>query len=304
MQLFQNSNGKLEEIKEVKFSSEREMQHLCEENVEMIFGCEFVSSEFTVGQFRIDTLAFDKERNSFVIIEYKNGKSGSVVDQGYSYLSTMLNNKADFVLEYLEKTEQPIKRDDIDWSQSRIIFVAPIFTAHQKNSVNFKDLPFELVEVRKFNNGNIAFDSIKASKTAASIKTVSSNNEEVKKVNEEVKTYTEEEHLNGASDLAKELYTELKKVVQDSNEFEVKALKKNLEFTYKDKNTLSVIIQKNALKLYINAKAGEIEDPKGITEDHSQRGHYGTGDYCIKVEDTSEYEYIANYLLPQCINKA
>ena len=43
--------------------------------------------------------------NSFVIIEYKKGSSYSVVDQGYTYLSTMLNNKSDFVLEYNESTE-------------------------------------------------------------------------------------------------------------------------------------------------------------------------------------------------------
>ena len=29
------------------------------------------SSEFKIGEFRIDTLCFDKENNSFIIIEYK-----------------------------------------------------------------------------------------------------------------------------------------------------------------------------------------------------------------------------------------
>ena len=61
-----------------------------------------MKSEFTLHNFRIDTLAFDEESKSFVIIEYKKDKSFSVVDQGYAYLSLMLNNKADFILEYNE----------------------------------------------------------------------------------------------------------------------------------------------------------------------------------------------------------
>ena len=36
----------------------------------------------------------------------KNSKSSSVIDQGYSYLSTMLNNKSDFILEYIENADK------------------------------------------------------------------------------------------------------------------------------------------------------------------------------------------------------
>lgn len=71
-----------------------------------------------MGDFRIDTLAFDESSNSFVIIEYKKGNSYSVVDQGYSYLSTMVNNKAEFILEYNEKTNDVLKRNDVDWTSS------------------------------------------------------------------------------------------------------------------------------------------------------------------------------------------
>ena len=61
---------------------------------------EFVKSELTIQNFRLDTLCFNKMSNSFVIIEYKKGTNYSVIDQGYTYLSTLLNNKSDFILEY------------------------------------------------------------------------------------------------------------------------------------------------------------------------------------------------------------
>ena len=77
---------------------------------------------------RIDTLAYNSESNAFVIIEDKKDRNFSVVDQGMAYLNLMLNNKADFILEYNDKHVQPLKRGEVDWSQSRIIFIAPEFT--------------------------------------------------------------------------------------------------------------------------------------------------------------------------------
>jgi len=144
MALFKINKNKVERIKEKSIDLERDLQKITENNLEEIFGLKFVSSEMRLNNFRIDTLAFNPEQKSFVIIEYKKDRSFSVVDQGYSYLSLMLNNKADFVLEYNEKTMSSLRRDDIDWNQSRVIFIANSFTVYQQNAINFKDLPFEL----------------------------------------------------------------------------------------------------------------------------------------------------------------
>ena len=127
MPLFKQDNNKLLIIKEKSIDLEKTVQKLTENNLENIFSLEFVSTEFSLHNFRIDTLAFDKENNSFVIIEYKRDRSFSIIDQGYAYLALMLNNKADFILEYNEKTKNNLKRDDVDWSQSKVIFVANSF---------------------------------------------------------------------------------------------------------------------------------------------------------------------------------
>jgi len=111
MQLFKNENGELLPIERDAFKLEKDIQSLVEANMDTIFGLEFVSSEFSITEFRLDSLAYDEQNNSFVIIEYKKGSSYSVVDQGYSYLSTMLNNKADFILEYNEKTGKTLRSE-------------------------------------------------------------------------------------------------------------------------------------------------------------------------------------------------
>lgn len=144
MPYFKIHDNKLKPIKEVQFKLEKDIQKLTEANIEEIFGYELISSEFTIDNFRLDTVAFNKETKSFIIIEYKNNKNYSVVDQGYAYLSKMFNNKADFVLEYNEKHKEPLRKSDIDWSQSKVLFISPFFTTYQKEAINNRGLPIEL----------------------------------------------------------------------------------------------------------------------------------------------------------------
>jgi len=152
MDLYKLNNSKLEQLEPEPFKLERDIQTLIEDNCREIFNLKFVKTEFTIQKYRIDSLCFDEESNSFVIIEYKKTHSYSVIDQGFSYLSTMLNNKADFVLEFNESTGDKLKRDEVDWSQSRVIFVSPSFNSYQKDSVNFRDMPFELWEIKQYQN--------------------------------------------------------------------------------------------------------------------------------------------------------
>ena len=207
MQLFQNKDNQLNLLEKVSFKIEKNIQDLVETNIETIFDYQFVSSELTVGEFRIDTLAYDKQSNSFVIIEYKKGHSYSVVDQGYSYLSIMLNNKAEFILEYNEKNIQTLKRTDVDWSSSKVVFIAPSFNAYQKNSINFKDVPFELWEIKQFEKGLIAFEQYIAS-SSESIQKVSkeSKSSVISKVSSEIQSMTEEDHINILNDSIKPIW--------------------------------------------------------------------------------------------------
>lgn len=97
-----NTKGKLKVVKEKPFKLEKEIQSLFEDNLATIIGLQLVKSEFTIKSKRINTLAYDVQSKAFVIIEYKRSKNISVVDQGFTYLSLMLENKADFIVEYNE----------------------------------------------------------------------------------------------------------------------------------------------------------------------------------------------------------
>ena len=124
-----NNKSNLQEVEQLSFKLEKNIQDLVEKNTESVFNLKFIQSELSVDKYRIDTLCFDEENNSFVIVEYKKGSSYSVIDQGYTYLQLLLNNKSDFLLVLSQYFNKVLKMEDIDWSQSRIIFVSPSFNS-------------------------------------------------------------------------------------------------------------------------------------------------------------------------------
>lgn len=292
---------KLEYIKEKPFRLEKEIQELTENNLKTIFGLEFVKSEFALNNFRIDTLAFDKEANAFVIIEYKRDKNFSVIDQGYAYLSLMLNNKADFILEFNENLDKTLKRTDVDWSQSRVLFVSPAFTNYQREAINFKDLPIELWEVKRFENTTVSYEQIQKAGAQESIKTISKSDKTIDNVAKEIKVYSEQEHLENASDEIKELYEKFKTAIQNLDNLEIKPKKKYIAFVA-GRNVIDILPQKKALKMWINMSKGELDDTKGITRDVSTTGHWGNGDYEIQIRDDENLEYILS-LVKQSIKR-
>jgi predicted transport protein len=231
-------------------------------------------------------------RTSLVIIEYKIDQSFSVSDQGYAYLGLLLNNKAEFVLEYNECKDQSLKRDDADWSQSKVIFVSPQFTKYQKQAINFRDLPIELWEISKFANGTLLFNQLKSPEMSESITKISPRSEIVQKVSREIKVYAEEDHLSGLPNETLELYQALKeRVLALGDNIEVRPRKLYIGFVA-GSNFVDVRPQKNQLKLWINLQKGALDDPKNVARDVSTIGHWGNGDYEAIVKSIDDLYYL------------
>jgi len=302
MALYINQTGKLKEVKEKPFKLEKDIQNVFEANLPAIMGLELVKSEFTIKNKRIDTLAYDPQACAFIIIEYKRDKNISVVDQGFTYLSLMLENKADFIVEYNESLKRNLKREEVDWSQTRVAFVSPSFTENQIQATNFKDIAIELWEVKQYENDTLAISPIKKSTAAESIKPITQQTQTLKNVTAEIKVYTEQDHIDKASDLTAELYEKFKSAILNlANDIEVKPQKFYIAFK-KGKNVTDIAILKKSLKLFINTKAGQLDDPKKLAQDVSNIGHWGNGDYQIQVEDDKNLEYIMS-LIKQAIQQ-
>lgn len=301
MDLFEITRGNtLTIVKSKPFKLERDIQSIVENNLDILFNFQFIRSEFPVKNFRIDTLSFDKSKKSFVIIEYKKGKSYSVIDQGYSYLSLMLNNKSDFILEYNENSNSNLKRDDVDWSQSKIIFISPNFSTYQKESINFKDLPIELYEIKKYENNCLIINQIKG-ESSENISTVSKKSGIIKKVSREVKVYSEDDIVLFGDKEIQSLYYTLRSSILDLGDVKVVPLKKYIGFV-KEKNICSIFVQKKKIKLWINLKKGDLKDGQNLMRDVSHVGHHGIGDYECHISNEDDIEYIIS-LIKQSYNK-
>lgn len=300
MKSFTSKKGQLSQLKQQKFKLEKDIQRLFEENLTLLSGYIFIRSEFSIKNSRIDTLAFDPETQAFVIIEYKRQQNSSVVDQGISYLNLMLEYKADFIVEYNEKQKFPLKRNDVDWSQSKVIFVSPAFNDFQIQATNFKDLPIELWEVNRFDNDIITLNIINKLKSAPNIKAVSNEKREELSILKEIKVYQESDHLADKTDFIQELYESFRQAILNLDQnIEINVRKLYIAFK-KDRNIADIRIQQKNLKIWINLPYGELDDPKNLAKNVSNTGHWGNGDYEIAVESTQYLEYVMS-LIKQAI---
>lgn len=234
MALFKINNQKLEPISEKKIKLEKDIQKLTEQNLDVIFGYKLIASEVRIDNFRFDTLAWNPESNSFIIIEYKKERNFSIVDQGFSYLSLLVNKKEFFLVEYYENTKKNISRSDVDWSQSRVVFISPSFTPYQINSINFKNMAFDLYEVKLFDNNNIFYEQIKADGSSESIDLLMKD-AKVESITKEIINYT----VDG---LFKPNWEESKEIFDLLNE-KILSLDPN--------------IKQNPVKIYVGYKIGQ-----------------------------------------------
>ena len=97
----------------------------------------------------------------------------------------------------------------------------------------------------------------------------------------------------GKSDGTVELYETYKNAILNLGpDIDIKPQKMVIGFTCKGKVFADVLVLKSELKFWINLKVGKLDDPKLLARDVSNVGTWGSGDYEIRVSDTTNLEYI------------
>lgn len=283
--IIQNSN----KLKKIDFKDEKELQTYVEKNMQAILGYQFIATEFSIDNYRIDSLAYDKENKSFVIIEYKNIKNNSLVDQGYSYLALMLKRKEAFVLKYNNITKSNLEIKNIEWSQSRIVFIAPFFTERQIVATEFQGMPFDLIKAIKYEKDIVEFD--KLSKNPNLKENVAPKGEEMQQVRKEIKVYTEDYHLDKTTKELKELYQKLKEEILNLGDISIEYKKNYIAFKGST-NIVDAEIFRSKIQLFINMKPGTLKDPMNIARDMWKKGHHGNGDYGVEIKKEEDIENV------------
>ena len=288
MALYDINGDKLTPSK-IDFDRESKLQRLTENNLEELFDLQFVQTEFEYKQLRIDTLAFNTKTHSFVIIEYKNKLEYSVIDQGFSYLSLLLNNKYYFIKKYNEITGLNLDIEDFDFSKTKIMIIAPSFTKYQLKSTEFSDLPFELWKVRLYENGCVSYDKIK-NDSATSIREVVLDKKNIQ-INLESLNYTEDDLLRDKSLEINELYYSLKeRLLSEFDDLDMEIFKTLSSYKVNDNLICVVRFLSKSLSIWFFTK--NLDDSENRTKDLSETSTGGSGvHYQIDLSSEDDFDY-------------
>lgn len=282
-------------LKQSNFKLEKDIQSFVEKHIPDILGeeYEFVCTEFSVGNFRIDTLAFNKETKSFILIEDKKVENKSLVDQGLTYLKLLKDRRADFILKYNEIKKTNYNINGIDISQSKVIFFSPYYNKYQIYSSDYQNIPFDLYKITKYEDDIVDIEKIeKTSKEKF-------NNEIFKELTKEdkneIKVYTEEDHLARASEALKETYEALKDKILELGDIDIDVKKVYIAFKGR-RNIVDIEVMRKKLIIFINVKKDVLNDQMNILSDISNIGHHGNGDYSVDIYKQDDIDMIIPFI--------
>lgn len=302
MPIFEISKNKLLPVEQKNFSLEKELQSLIENNLDAVFNCRFVASEFSTGAQhagRIDSLALSEEDNP-VIIEYKKVESSELINQSLFYLHWIQDHKGDFEIVVQKTLGSNIK---VDWSDVRVICIAPNYKKYDLHAVQVMGANIELWKYRLFTNSSLYLEEVLHNKnTKVNVAQTSNKNpvmvEAGKKAAQVRATavYSVDEHFEGKTKEIQELMHSIGEFVIGLDSA-IEEVPKKFYIAYKSsQNIVCMEAKTKNIKLFVKLKPAEVIDAPKSFRDVSKIGHYGTGESEFTVSTIEGFEEIKKYI--------
>jgi predicted transport protein len=302
MPLFQIHRERLTPIGQSGFLHEKELQRLVERNIEVVFRCRFVASEFSTGSMhggRIDTLALSED-GSPVIIEYKKIESSDLITQSLYYLHWIKDHRGDFE-QAVQRAQAP--KAKVDWSDIRVICIAPGYKKFDLHAVEVMGANIELWTYRLFDNGSVYFEDVRQRSQAAISRTVKSGKNPVmveagrKAARSRLSgQYSFDQHLVGKPAHLRELAIALQEYMTGLPS--IQEAPKKLYIAYRTtQNVACVEIQRQKILVFLKLDPKKHRGPAGISRDVSNKGHFGTGDLEITIRNASDLEALKPFVM-------
>ncbi len=283
MPLFNKNGEVLNLVKQRNFDLEKELQNLIENNLEEIFSCKFVASEFSTGSVhngRIDTIAISEDKNP-VIIEYKKVESSSLLTQSLYYLSWLKDHQGDFQI----AVNKSLGEVEIDWSAIRVICIAPDYKKYDLHAAEMMGAPIELWKYKNYENGMFSLEEVFSREKIIKPKP----KQEIQVIEPPVWTY--ERHYNKlGSSVLKELLEEIREYTFGLDE-SVEEAPKKFYIAYKvAKNFMCIETFKKKMLLYLKFTSEDIEKYNTVGRDVTNIGHFGTGNFEFAISGREDME--------------
>ena len=298
MPIFNILKSKLTPVEQDNFSSEKELQNLIERNIETVFNCQLIASEFTTGAEhagRIDTLALSEDHHP-VIIEYKKTESSDLINQSLFYLSWLGDHRGDFEIEAKKKIGNDIK---VDWSTIRVIGIAPNNKKYDLHAVHVMGANIELWKYRLYKNSSIYLEEVfqqgysAVNDHKANFRSIASKRLIQKKLDIR---YTFSQHINTKSKSIRGLAYNIQEYMMGLDPSMEEAPKK-FYIAYKiSQNIVCMEIQKLKILLFVKINPKSISKPPPFLRDVSNIGHYGTGNTEITIKTEKDFELVKSII--------
>ena len=303
--LFLISKGKLSAVNPTKFDREKELQKLIESNLEQVFGCRFIATEFPTGEVhagRIDTLALSEEKNP-VIIEYKKKKSSDLINQSLFYLAWIQDHRGDFEIAAQKTLGNEVQ---VDWSDIRVICIAPDYTKYDLHAVQVMGTNLELWVYRLFANDSLYFEKARRRYTVTSSTNDSKELTAGQKAALSRKTgvYTVEQHFEKKPADIQDLARSVQEFIVGLDSAIEEVPKKNYIAYKLSKNIICMQFQRDKVRMYVKLDPKQADAPRQLSpRDMTKIGHYGTGNLELSVKNLDDFE-LAKPLLEQAYQRA
>lgn len=304
MAIFEIEKGKAKRVRLSEFKLEKDLQRLIEENMEIIFNCRLIATEFSTGNIhsgRIDSLAISEDFNP-VIIEYKKVASSDLINQSLYYLHWIRDHKGDFQV----ATNRVLgKNIEVDWSDIRVICIAPEYKKYDLHAVQVMGANIELWQYKIYENGILNLEEIyKRTTTNSNQESVDYNEknpimvEAGKKAALTRKTgvYTIEEHSINLDDSFLELFDTIRDYIISLDSTIEEAPKKEYIAYKTSQNFVCLQTYRKKLCLYLKLNPDEVIPMPKQGRDVRNIGHFGTGNFELTIKDLSEFDEI-KYLI-------
>ena len=292
MALFKINGSVVTKIIAKDLDLEKNLQSLFEQNLEEILNIVFLAHEYSTSfGGRIDSLGIDKN-GSPCIIEYKKNQNDNVINQGLSYLRWLLDHKADFEILCQNKNVNT----EIDWDSPRVICIAESYSKFDLDTADILPINVELLRYRIYEENILFLEpenyqkvKISTSGIIKKAKTQKTKDTQLQKV------YSIDDHLAGINKETLDLFQDLREKILSLDQNIIEEAKAKYIAYKTSTNFVDIVIKQYGLKIFLNVKSGQLNDPQKLARDLTKPkpiGHWGNGDYEVKFEGEKEADAV------------
>lgn len=238
-------------------------------------------------------MALSEEKNP-VIIEYKKVESSELINQSLYYLSWIHDHKGDFEIAVQKALGKGI---EIDWTEIRVICIAPNYKKYDLHAVKVMGANIELWTYRYFKNETIYLEEIYQKSLITGKDNFEGKNpimvEAGKKAALARRTgvYSFNEHIQGQSKEIKRL-AELIREFITKLDASIEEIPKKFYVAYRISQNIACmeLRRKRKILLYLKLNPKQIKHKPTFFRNVTAIGHYGTGDVELSITSEKDFE--------------